>query len=176
MGGGLSGNGNGNGHGGDFVDSPAPTPAEVEARRAQLFAENEPKRNEAGKLIKYHLDNYRRNDNYFLPASLRPTLVQRTVPHDPLVDGIIYPEIRDRMILLKDQYDLAKCLTDFIWTTIIHGDDVLAHTNWELGEQWLRTYGFLVDDSVLTSCNKWRRMRGDVELTMSDLSADPGSV
>lgn len=64
----------------DFVDSPVASPAEVEARRAQLFAENEPKRNEAGKLIKYvhspllrtinssrsdllpcryHLDNYR---------------------------------------------------------------------------------------------------------------------
>lgn len=40
-----------------------------------------------------------------------------------------------------DQYDLAKCLTEFLWTVIIHGDDVLAHNNWELGEQWLRTYG-----------------------------------
>jgi hypothetical protein len=40
-----------------------------------------------------------------------------------------------------DQYDLAKCLTEFLWTTIVHGDDVLMHTNWELGEDWLRNYG-----------------------------------
>ncbi|KAF8313419.1 hypothetical protein DL93DRAFT_2081116 [Clavulina sp. PMI_390] len=155
--------------------TPKLSAAEVEARRAQLFAENEPKRKEAGKLIKYHLDNYRRNENYFLPASLRPTLVQRTVSHDPLVDGIIYPEVRDRMILLKDQYDFAKCLTEFLWTVIIHGDDVLAHNNWELGEQWLRTYGFLVDDGVLACCNKWRRARGDVELTMADIQPDNNS-
>ena len=81
------------------------------------------------------------------------------------MDGVIYPEVRDRMILLKgdtlvhsivltvnlsvsnarpltvtDQYDLAQCLTDFLRMVIIHGDDVLAHTNWEVGEQWLRTY------------------------------------
>lgn len=45
-----------------------------------------------------------------------------------------------RSVTTIDQYDLAKCLTEFLWTAIIHGDDVLAHTNWELGEQWLRTY------------------------------------
>src|SRR5258708_37138926 len=68
-------------------------------RRTRLTAENEPKKHEAGKLIKYvlfldpksasfltvylryHLDNYKRSSQYFLPASLRPTLVQRTVPH-----------------------------------------------------------------------------------------------
>ena len=25
----------------------------------------------------------------------------------------------------------------------IHGDDVLAHANWEIGETWLRRYGFV---------------------------------
>ena len=78
---------------------------------------------------------------------------------DNLIDGVVYPEIRDRMILLKGEvyysdvncvlliclparFDLAECLTTLLWSTIVHGDDVLAHTNWELGEDWLRTYGY----------------------------------
>lgn len=39
------------------------------------------KAQEARKLVAYHLDNYRRNQAYCLPPSLRPTLVQRTVEH-----------------------------------------------------------------------------------------------
>lgn len=35
-----------------IVDSPTAA-IDAEARRAQIFAENEPKRNEAGKLIKF---------------------------------------------------------------------------------------------------------------------------
>jgi len=129
-----------------------------------------PKKEEAGKLIKYHLDNYKRNPGYCLPASLRPTLVQRTVPHDSIIDTILHPELRDTMILLRDRFDLAECTSTFLWTTIIHGEDVLSHTNWEISEDWLRRYYFLVDEALLNSANRWRRERGDVELTMADIS------
>ena len=54
--------------------APAPPVEEEEERQ-------DPKNEEAQKLISYHLDNYKRNSQYCLPASLRPTLVQRTVPH-----------------------------------------------------------------------------------------------
>ncbi|KAF8325279.1 uncharacterized protein EI90DRAFT_3073689 [Cantharellus anzutake] len=145
-------------------------------RRTRLMIENEPKKHEAGKLIKYHLDNYKRSSQYFLPASLRPTLVQRSVPHDNLIDGIVYPEIRDRMILLKDRFDLAECLSMFLWTSIVHDDDVLAHSNWELGEDWLRRYGFLVEESVLSNVNKWRRTRGEAELVLSEINPDAAGV
>lgn len=68
---------------------------------------------------RYHLDNFRRNPAYCLPRSLNPTLVQRTVPHgrsfffslscplyltftpEQIIDGIPFPELRDRMILMK---------------------------------------------------------------------------
>ena len=29
---------------------------------------------------------------------------------------------------------------DFRNSVTIHGDDVLAHTNWEISEKWLRKY------------------------------------
>jgi hypothetical protein len=63
--------------------------------------EDDPKKNEAYKLIRYHLENYKRNSSYCLPASLRPTVVQRTIPHESVVDVVLHPELRDRMILLR---------------------------------------------------------------------------
>ncbi len=47
----------------------------------------------------------------------------------------------DRLGHTTDRFDLAECLSTFLWTAIVHDDDVLAHSNWELGEEWLRRYG-----------------------------------
>ncbi|KAF8631282.1 hypothetical protein AX15_002608 [Amanita polypyramis BW_CC] len=107
----------------------------------QVEEEDDQNKNEAYKLITYHLDNFKRNAGYCLPASLRPTLVQRTVPHESVIDRILHPELRDRMILLRGRYDLVDCLFDYRNAVTIHGDDVLAHSNWEISEKWLRQYG-----------------------------------
>ncbi|KAI6047359.1 hypothetical protein EDC04DRAFT_2864444 [Pisolithus marmoratus] len=128
----------------------------------------DPKKVEAMKLIRYHLDNYARNNNYCLPPSLRPTLVQKCVcQFKSIIDRIIHPELRDRIILLRGQFSLADCLYDYKKTIRVHGDDVLAHGNWELSERWLRKYSYLVGEATLDICNRWRRERGEAELTLS---------
>lgn len=132
----------------------------------------DPKSGEAQKLISYHLENYKRNSAYCLPASLRPTLVQRTVPHESVIDRIPHPDLRDRLILLRGRFNLVDCLHDFASAVTIHGDEVLAHANWEIGETWLRRYGFLVDANTLNISNKWRRDRGLPELRMVDIAPD----
>ncbi|KAH9951775.1 hypothetical protein B0H21DRAFT_684766 [Amylocystis lapponica] len=137
--------------------------------------ELEPKKNEAQKLIHYHLDNYKRNSAYCLPSSLRPTLVQRTVPHESVIDAILHPELRDRMILLRGRFDLVDCLHDYRLAVTIHGDDVLAHSNWEITESWLQRYKFLVDPATLNITNRWRRERGEPELRFGDFTADAHS-
>ncbi|KAI0637810.1 hypothetical protein C8Q77DRAFT_1047586 [Trametes polyzona] len=134
--------------------------------------EMEPKKNDAYKLIHYHLDNYKRNNNYCLPSSLRPTLVQRTIPHESVIDGVLHPELRDRMILLRDRFNLVDCLHDYRYAVTIHGDDVLAHNNWEIAESWLQRYKFLVDPSTLGITNRWRRERGESELHVSEYSSE----
>lgn len=55
------------------------------------------------------------------------------------------------MLSLRDRIDLAfvgrvnlvDCMHDYAMSVTIHGDDVLAHSNWEIGETWLRRYGFV---------------------------------
>jgi hypothetical protein len=135
----------------------------------------DPKKIEAMKLIKYHLDNFMRNSAYCLPASLRPTLVQRTINHESIIDRIIYPELRDRIILLRGQISLADCLFDYKKAIKLHGDDVLAQHNWELAEWWLRKYNYLIDKVTLNVCNRWRRERGEPDLLLSDIGAQGDS-
>lgn len=132
----------------------------------------DPKSMEAQKLISYHLENYKRNSAYCLPASLRPTLVQRTVPHESVIDRIPHPDLRDRLILLRGRFNLVDCLHDFASSVTIHGDEVLAHANWEIGETWLRRYGFLIDPNTLNISNKWRRDRGLPELRIADIAPE----
>ncbi|KAJ7742432.1 hypothetical protein DFH07DRAFT_836441 [Mycena maculata] len=137
----------------------------------QAEEDDDPNKSEAYKLIHYHLDNYKRNTAYCLPSSLRPTLVQRTVPHESVIDRILHPELRDRMILLRGRFDLVDCLLDYRNAVIIHGDDVLAHSNWEISEKWLRQYGFLVDPATLNIVNRWRRERAEPELRIADITS-----
>jgi len=143
----------------------------------QIDEDDDPNKSEAYKLIHYHLDNFKRNGAYCLPTSLRPTLVQRTVPHESVIDRILHPDLRDRMILLRGRFDLVDCLMDYRTSVTIHGDDVLAHSNWEISEKWLRKYGFLIDQSTLNITNRWRKERGEPELRLSDLCpTDQGPV
>jgi len=137
----------------------------------QTEEDDDPNKSEAYKLIHYHLDNYKRNTAYCLPSSLRPTLVQRTVPHESVIDRILHPELRDRMILLRGRFDLVDCLLDYRNAVTIHGDDVLAHSNWEISEKWLRQYGFLVDPATLNIVNRWRRERAEPELRIAEITS-----
>ncbi|KAH8834130.1 hypothetical protein DL96DRAFT_1579516 [Flagelloscypha sp. PMI_526] len=149
---------------------------------ANIGENDDPAYAEAQKLIAYHLDNYKRNNAYCLPASLRPTLIQRTVPHESVVDRILHPELRDRCILLRGRFDLIGCMMDLRAETTIHGDDVLSHANWELSEKWLRKYGYLVEAPTLAIMNRWRTQRGESELQLSELASaeatlrPPGAV
>lgn len=140
----------------------------------------------------YHLENYKRNTSYCLPASLRPTIVQRqvlwifdvsscnansicrTIPHGNLYAfesyhlttfcvrehhgccftprtkgshdfiktwGInLFPCFRLLMFSISERFELVDCMMDLRKSVIIHGDDVLAHSNWEVGESFIRKY------------------------------------
>jgi hypothetical protein len=41
---------------------------------------------------------------------------------------------------LTERFELADCMMDLRQSVIIHGDDVLAHSNWEVGEKFIRKY------------------------------------
>jgi hypothetical protein len=42
------------------------------------------------------------------------------------------------------RFDLAECFADLMRAVVIHGDDVLAHANWELSLSWMKRYQYVV--------------------------------
>lgn len=88
--------------------------------------------------------------------SRRSSLADANTTVESVIDSILHPELRDRMILLRGtvttwhaqrlftpllgRFDLVDCLHDYRRAVTIHGDDVLAHSNWEISESWLKRY------------------------------------
>ncbi|BEJ14272.1 hypothetical protein CspHIS471_0400390 [Cutaneotrichosporon sp. HIS471] len=162
------------------------TQAQVEERRRlqeqlrkSLEGDDETERKtEALQLITYHLNNFRINHEYKLPPSLMPTTVQRTMPHEHAIDGIVFPSIRDRMILLRGKYDLVEAFHGYITEFTLHGDDALDHRNWEASERWLQDFGELADEEVFAITNRWRTHRGrrPVHPASPDVDANTGGL
>ncbi|BGO99790.1 hypothetical protein NBRC10513v2_004018 [Rhodotorula toruloides] len=124
---------------------------------------------QAIQLIAYHMRCKRDNPAYTLPPSLTLTNLQRSVPHPPFFDGIIWPSLRDRLILLKDQFALPTLIEDFCNGVSVNGDDSLAPEAWELSEEFIRKYWYVVDQETLQITNRWRKERGETELSLSEL-------
>ncbi|KAL7409012.1 hypothetical protein BDY24DRAFT_404702 [Mrakia frigida] len=120
-------------------------------------------------LIAYHLTNYRQNPAYHLPPSLVPTMLQRTVPHDHLIDGVVFSSLRDQMIVMRDQFDLGSALHLLFTNYNIHGEDVLSPDAWEISEEWLRAFPMLAHEALISSTNKWRLQRGLAPLVLEEI-------
>ncbi|GAA5940875.1 uncharacterized protein JCM15063_000906 [Sporobolomyces koalae] len=127
---------------------------------------------QALQLIAYHMKSKRDYPDYILPPSLRETATQTLVPHSAVFDGIIFPSLRDRLILLKDQYPIAELTQDLIRAIRIHGNDLLLAENWELSEEFLKKYWFVIDEGVLDISNRWRRERQESTLSMKSIVPD----
>jgi len=92
---------------------------------------------------------------------------------ESVIDRVLHPELRDRMILLREKYDLVDLLVDMRPAITIHGDDVLAHQNWELSEAFVRKYSYLIDTALLKTVNRWRRERGEQEIVLPEENLPP---
>jgi hypothetical protein len=114
-----------------------------------------------------------------IPASLRPTEIQRTIPHHPWLDFFPFPRMRDCLITtahLFDDYELCRDLMAF-WDTRNTGATLLVWgdswdpRNWEATEEFVQKWGWLLRNSpeLLVSTNYWRRKRGEKALVWSQI-------
>lgn len=131
-----------------------------------------------------------------LPPMLRPTTLQRTVPHHPEIDVFPFPAYRDNAILAGDEIDDNEICNDMLYGVeysreddeggmstpgckgksfggrtglIVWGDPWLA-SSWEVEEGFARKYRRLLlgCDDLLKSTNFWRERRGEARLVLDD--------
>ncbi|CEG84341.1 hypothetical protein RMATCC62417_18158 [Rhizopus microsporus] len=96
-----------------------------------------------------------------VPVAVQPTLLQLTIPHDPRIDLIPTPHMRDRMILFRDQFDLDDCFRCLLSGSVFHGGDPAVAANWQLPAEFFEKYWFLtIDYDLRRTTNRWRRLQG----------------
>ncbi|SCV71857.1 BQ2448_4551 [Microbotryum intermedium] len=111
-----------------------------------------------------HVRNKHQNSSYHLPPALRATDIQQSISHPAWVDAIIFPSLRDRVILLpKDRCDLRT-----LWSDLMDHVD-LSIANWEISEDFMKKYSYLIDENILAISNRWRVERRERMLEMKDI-------
>ncbi|EAW12041.1 DUF3425 domain-containing protein [Aspergillus clavatus NRRL 1] len=107
-----------------------------------------------------------------LPPSLRPTQLQRTVPHHPWLDFFPHPQIRDNLLTTgEDNFDDDQLCCDIMgfWDSGMDGCSLLVWgepsdpKNWEVTEKFLKKWPWVVRGcpDLLQSTNHWRQQRGE---------------
>ncbi|KAG1169206.1 hypothetical protein G6F70_003698 [Rhizopus microsporus] len=96
---------------------------------------------EAINQIRQHLIPYQ-NDENEASLRMRSTTLQMSVDHDPRVDIIPFPIMRDRMILFRDLIDFDHCFSVLLKSAVFLGGDPTLHVNWELPAEIFKHYWF----------------------------------
>ncbi|KAI9273382.1 hypothetical protein EDC94DRAFT_690331 [Helicostylum pulchrum] len=112
-----------------------------------------------------------------LPFAIQPTILQLTIPHDPRIDLIPTPHMRDRMILFRDQFDLDDCFRCLLGHSVFHGGDPAVAANWQLPPEFFEKYWFLtIDYTLRRTTNHWRRLQGLDDLSFEKEKKIPGET
>lgn len=111
-------------------------------------------------------------ENDTIPLSLRPTKMQRAVPHHPWLDFFPLPKMRDNLIQAGDNWDDERLCHDIMgfWDTTSSGDAGLLVwgepwdiRNWEVTEAFLKKWQWVVRGcpELMNATNAWRAKRGE---------------
>jgi hypothetical protein len=109
-----------------------------------------------------------------IPASLMPTMLQQSTPHEGWIDMLPSPRMRDNAIRLRDTFDnLALCAdllgalgkgtqeATFEKNGLLVWSDPWHPRGWEVTEGFLHRWGFLLEGchDMVESTNYWRAVR-----------------
>lgn len=110
----------------------------------------------------------------FLPANLKPTTIQRSIPHHPWLDLLPVPQMRDNLILAGDFEEETQLCLDMkgcgsehsAKSGIIVWSDPWDAAGWEITEPFARYWGWVIKDcdDLARSTNQWRAKRNEAPL------------
>lgn len=110
--------------------------------------------------------------NDTIPLSLRPTKMQRTVPHHPWLDFFPLPKMRDNLTQAGEDWDDEQLCHDIMgfWNTSSSEDAGLLVwgeawdiRNWEVTEAFLKKWQWVIRGcpELMNATNAWRAKRGE---------------
>ncbi|KAB9006580.1 hypothetical protein FH972_026934 [Carpinus fangiana] len=114
-----------------------------------------------------------------LPWNLRPTHMQLTVPHHPILDVLPWPSMRDKLIRMysmpleiwprhpsdSDACSLVRLVYDMEDGGIkVWGSDPTSAQSWEVDQTFVRAWWWALDSDIIALSNCRRLSRGDPAL------------
>ncbi|GAN08382.1 hypothetical protein MAM1_0201d07891 [Mucor ambiguus] len=106
-------------------------------------------------------------------ARLQPTILQLAIPHDPRIDLVPTPHMRDRMIIFRDQMDYDRCFAMLLNGALYHGGDPTMSASWELPAEFFSEFWYLAINYDVNRTNTWRRLKGLPEIGVSTTKEAP---
>ncbi|KAF1812899.1 hypothetical protein P152DRAFT_458082 [Eremomyces bilateralis CBS 781.70] len=119
-----------------------------------------------------------------LPADLKPTDAQKSIPHHPLIDCIPWPSVRTKLVVVfnlppthrppgaRDPLSILQLFYDIDDPAEgfrIVGPNGMDGKNWEIGDKFWRTWWWSVDREVVENTNNLRKQRGANRLRIEDV-------
>ncbi|KAJ5094733.1 hypothetical protein N7456_010594 [Penicillium angulare] len=103
-----------------------------------------------------------------LPANLKPTMIQLSIPHHPWLDLLPIPQMRDNLILAGEfDGEVELCLdmkgSGNTRSGIIVWSDPWDPAGWEVTEPFARSWGWVIRNcyDLAHSTNRWRAKRNE---------------
>jgi hypothetical protein len=122
-----------------------------------------------------------------LPPSLKPTDLQRSIPHHPWFDILPFPEMRDNLLRLELDTDVVASSSRYNADSLCHWmvgldatqkegglvvwGDPCDIASWEVTAEFYRQWGWTLGRCVdlFKSTNSWRERRGEKPLFTMDM-------
>ncbi|KZL73479.1 hypothetical protein CI238_12018, partial [Colletotrichum incanum] len=111
-----------------------------------------------------------------VPATLLPTMIQKSTPHECWIDIFPSGTMRDNAIKFRANYDHHELCSDLVGCQegnkcpdqpgIIAWSDPWHPDGWEVTEKFIDKWGFLLKgcDDVMIATNRWRALRDEEPL------------
>jgi hypothetical protein len=103
------------------------------------------------------------------PDIFKPSQLQLTVSHPPVIDIIPWATVRDRIIVNLCAIDIERFMDDIHEHCKVWGGDPLYTQGWEIGPIFFQKYWFLCDKEMVKTTNFWRRQRGETYLRFDNI-------
>ncbi|KAJ8097169.1 hypothetical protein POJ06DRAFT_283767 [Lipomyces tetrasporus] len=94
-----------------------------------------------------------------LPQSLRPIILQRTIPHHPWLDMFLIPTIGDDLVRAGDLFDYVQLCIDIMKFCRASPERIVT-------EAFVKNWGWVIKGchEIFESTNYWRAQRGEEPL------------
>ncbi|KAL7910369.1 hypothetical protein GGI35DRAFT_448603 [Trichoderma velutinum] len=96
------------------------------------------------------------------PPALTPTTLQTTKPHLPYIDLIPFPQFRDNLIRASEVVQSEDLWHDMISGKLkVWGKTPWDRRGWEMHEDFVAKWWWLIAEDILEETNFWRVSRGE---------------